>query len=201
MVLLILAAAGTFVVGQQLSDLAGKVAPSASEEQRRLRAQLAIDAKVDELLGAAMDQVGADRALVYLAHNGKTDLTGQIPFLYLSVSNVQTRAGVAWKEAWSAPGALSTYSPLLRRVFSDAKAPRCARRDLRDPDLNAAGRDRMEARGIERSYVCPLEGAHGVVGLVAVEYLRRETVELGDAAVLERLGGISRHIHRAFVGG
>lgn len=190
---------GMFFIGQRLAEIEHRIRPSAAEEQRRLHAQLRVDAVVDDLLGGLADDIGADRTLVFLAHNGRTDLSGQIPFLYLSNANVHLRAGVDWQEAWSRAVPLSTYSALMRRMFRNPDEPRCVRRDRSDPDLSVVGRARMAERGVEVSFVCPLQGPHGVVGLVSAEFMRREAVRLTDTDVLERVAATSRHAHAAMV--
>lgn len=194
LVLTLTGAAGMFQVGHKLADISERIHPGAVEEQRRLHAQLRIDAQVDDALGGLGEDTDADRALVWVAHNGQTDLTGRIPFMFISNAHAWLRPGLAWEERWSRPAPLSGVSASLRRMFRDPEKPRCVRIDRGDADVSALSRSRMVDRGVEVSYVCPLAGAHGIIGMVSVEYLRRDTVRLGDTDMLGRVSETTRHI-------
>lgn len=196
--LLICAGVGVLAVvwfDVKISNLSERLAPNAAEEQRRLQAQLMSDEQVDGFLREVLEDANSDRALVFLAHNGKTDLTGTIPFMYLSNSHVAMRKGLDWKEAWSRPVMLSNYTPLLRKMFPKSGGPRCVKRDRGDEDLTEVARARMVERGIELAYVCPLQGTNGVVGMITAEYLRRETPHPKDEAVLQRLQKAADQVH------
>ena len=200
-VLSVSATVGIIVVDGRLSDLADRVKPGAEEEMRRFHVQMRIDETVEKLLAELADDTEGDRALVYLAHNGKTDLSGAIPFLYLSASHVYLRPGLAWQERWSRPEAMSIFSPLLRRMFREPGEPRCVMRDRGDADMTEVARARMVDRGVEAAMVCALHGPRGVVGLISVEYLRRETKRPADAAVEAALRRAAERVHTALTGG
>jgi hypothetical protein len=188
---------GMYQVGQKLSDISDRIHPGAPEEQRRLKAQLKIDALVDDALGGLGEDIDADRALVWLAHNGQTDLTGRIPFMFISNVHAYLRPGLAWEERWSRPVPLSAVSGSLRRMFRDPENPRCIRVDRGDADVSALSRSRLADRGVEVVFLCPIVSAHGVVGIAAAEYLHREAVRLGDSDVLGRLAATTQHVQRA----
>ena len=96
---------------------------------------------------------------------------------------------------------MSIFSPLLRRMFREPGEPRCVMRDRGDADMTEVARARMVDRGVEAAMVCALHGPRGVVGLISVEYLRRETKRPLDADVAERVMRAARHVHAALTGG
>jgi hypothetical protein len=195
LILAVTGAVGMFQVGERLADIQGRMHPTPAEEQRRLKRQLQVDANVEEELGRLSDDLGADRATVYLAHNGSTDLTGRIPFMFLSAVYVHLRPGIAWSEQWSRPTPLSVYSPTLRKVFADPNKPACVNRDLRDADLTPRARAQMEERGTERWIVCSVHGVSGVAGMVLTEFMRRDAVrDTGLAA--KRTEDAAATVHR-----
>jgi hypothetical protein len=200
-ILSVSATAGIIVVDGRLSDLGDRVQPGAEEEMRRFHVQMRIDETVEKLLADLAEDTEGDRALVYLAHNGKTDLSGAIPFLYLSASHVHLRPGLAWQERWSRPEAMSVFSPLLRRMFREPGDPRCVMRDRGDADMTEVARARMVDRGVETAMLCALHGPRGVVGLIAVEYLRRQTKRPPDAAIETALRRAAERVHTALTGG
>lgn len=195
LVLALTGAVGMFQVGRRVSDIQGRMHPTPEEEQRRLRRQLHVDAGVEEEQTKLVDDLGADRSTVYLAHNGSTDLTGRIPFMFLSAVYVHLRPGISWSEGWSRPTPLSTYSPTLRRVFANPDKPACIRRDRRDPDLTPRARAQMEDRGTEAWLVCPVFGAGGVAGMTLTEFTHREALTNPDVA-LKRTEETAHRIHR-----
>lgn len=201
LVLALTGAAGMFWVGGKLADISDRVHPGAIEEQRRLQVQLQIDAQVEEALGGLGDDIAADRTLVWLAHNGTTDLTGRIPFMFVSNAHAWMRPGLAWEERWSRPVPLSAVSQTLRRMFRDPERPRCVRIDRGDADLTPVARSRMVDRGIELTLICPLQGPRGIVGMVSAEYLRRDSMAMPADQVLGRVGDTTRHIHAALTSG
>lgn len=185
-------------VAEPAIGLLARLPPSAAEEQRRLHRQLAADEVVEELLAALAEDVGADRALVFLAHNGSSDLTGTIPFMFVSAAYVHLRAGLSWDERWSRPSPLAAVSPLLRRMFRNPERPVCVKRDRGDADISVVARARMIDRGIEVSFLCPMHGPAGVVGLVTAEVLRRDAPRpLPDAEVMARVAETGRRVREA----
>jgi len=96
---------------------------------------------------------------------------------------------------------MSVFSPLLRRMFREPGDPRCVMRDRGDGDLPEVARARMVDRGVEAAMVCALHGPRGVVGLIGVEYLRRETKRPADAAVEATLRRAAEHVHAVLTGG
>lgn len=193
-------AGAMFHLGKKLADISDRIHPGAEEEQRRLRANLVIDAQVDEVLGGLSDDLDADRTLVFLAHNGMTDLTGKIPFMFLSNTQVHLRPGLSWEERWSRPVPLSAVSGTLRRMFLAPEKPVCIKVDRTDLDLSAMARARLDDRGVELTFLCPLNGPNGVVGIVSAEYLRRETARMPAKEIMERVGTTTAYIHRAMTG-
>jgi hypothetical protein len=192
---------GMFWLGQTLADIQSRLHPTPQEEQRRLQAALVVAAEVQEGLGALADDLKADRAVVFLAHNGSTDLTGQIPFMYLSPAYIHLRPGIAWREQWNGQSPLSTYAPTLRRIFKDPAKPVCLRRTITDPDITEASRERMKGRGTERWFTCPLTGKGGVSGFLVVEYTHKEAQTLADADVLHRVAETAGTVHRSLTRG
>lgn len=191
---------GIVVIDGRVSDLAARVKPDAEEEQRRFRARLVADAKVDRVLGEVMEAVNGDRMVVRLAHNGQTDLSGAIPFLYLTVGHVHQRAGLAWEERWSRPVALAAWGDALRRMYRQPAAPVCVKRDRGDEEMSEVARALMKDQGTELAFVCPLQGPGGHAGTVTVQYLRWDTHRPTDAMVLDRLNAAARRVHAALTG-
>lgn len=189
LVLALTGAAGMFWVDGRLGHLSEKVKPSAAEEQRRLRDKLAADEKVEALLERAATDLDADRTLVFLAHNGTTDLTGIVPFVWISNTHVHLRAGLTWDERWSRPRSLSSFVPLMRKMFRDGMdKAHCVKRDRGDADISAVARAGMIDRGVEVSLLCPLVTAKGeFIGWAAAEYLRRETAPRDAVSGLRRV--------------
>lgn len=186
LVLSIAGMGGTFMVGQRLADIQSRIHPPPEEEQRRLQRQLQIDAKVEKELGRIGEMVDADRSLVFLAHNGTTDLTGFIPFMYLSNVYANLRPGVIWKEQWSQPRPMSSFSPTLRKIFSDPTKPKCVIRHITDADMSPQSKAWMTDRGNEAWAICPLMGRGGVSGLLVLEFLHKETLTLPENVLLGR---------------
>lgn len=180
---------GVVWVEGRLGDLSDRVKPSAAEEQRRLRDKLAADERVEELLERLAADVDADRTLVFLAHNGTTDLTGIVPFVWISNTHVHLRKGLSWDERWSRPRSLSGFVPLMRRMFQDGMdKPRCVKRDRGDADISEVARAGMADRGVEASILCALVTPKGeFIGWVSAEYLRRETAPRDNVAGLRRV--------------
>lgn len=176
LVLSITGMVGMFHVGQKVADIQSRMHPTPEVEQHRLKRQLQVDAAVEEEQENLLASAGADRSTIYLAHNGSTDLTGRIPFMYLSPVYVQLRPGIAWNEAWSRPSPLNTFSPTLRKVFADPAHPTCVIRDVQNPDLTPRARAQMEARSTEAWVVCPVFGLGGVAGMMVTEFIHRSAV-------------------------
>lgn len=193
-------ATGMFLLGQKLADISERVHPGVIEEQRRLHAHLALDALVDKALGKLTEQVDSDRALVFLAHNGTTDLTGKVTFMFLSNTQVYLRPGLAWEERWSRPVPLSSVSSIMRRMLDNPERPHCIKVDRTEPDMSPMARARLDDRGVELSYLCPLTGPNGLIGMVSAEYLRRETATLPPEEILKRMEATTATIHRAMTG-
>lgn len=188
-VLALSVAAGMVLVRGELAGLGDKIRPSAAEEQRRLRDKMAADEKVDEILAKMAEDLDGDRALAFLAHNGQTDLTGIIPFVWISNSHVHLRQGLAWEERWSRPRAMSSFVPLMRKMFRDGmEKPHCVRRDRGDADISEVARAGMIDRGVETAFICPLTTARAeFIGWVSVEYMRRETAPKDAFSALKRV--------------
>lgn len=199
LVLALTGAAGMFWVDGRLSRFLAHAHPSEEEEQRRLQHQIAADERVEHVLSGLAVDADTDRALVYLAHNGQTDLTRSIPFLFLSATHVHMRPGLAWQERWSRPVSLSVFSGLLRRMFREPTAPVCVKRDRGDADMSEVARARMIDRGVELAFACPLRGRSGVVGIVVAEYLRRDTPRPPDAEVTAMLTRATSQVLSALV--
>lgn len=206
LVLALTGAVGMFWIGRNLASLGDHLHPQPQEEQRRLRAQIRADEQSETALRELMVEIDADRAVVYLAHNGKTDLSGIVPFLFMSTVHIHLRPGLAWQERWSRPTPLSIFTPMLRRMIEEGdtgEPSACLKYDVDSPRITGAGKARMVDRGIELAFVCPLRAGPGpnpVVGLLAVDYLHREQDRPVDAVVQDRMREAAARIHAAMVG-
>jgi hypothetical protein len=126
-----------------------RLAPSAEAEQANFLRQIEIDGQVDDALKRLVTQAGADRAVVWQAHNSQVDINA-LPFNFLSISAVHVREGVGWEESWSRPVRMSTLGPLLRRMWADLHHPVCVVRPR--AEASPMAKARMESRGVELAY-------------------------------------------------
>jgi hypothetical protein len=182
LVLGIITSVGAFAAYREFAHLVERF-PAAEEEQRRFVAQIEINEQVEAEIEGIAERLKASRVIVFQFTNSTQDLTG-IPWVYNVPTFVHVGNGVTWQEAWSRPVPLSSYTPLMRRMWGRGR-PACVLRDITDPDISPTAASRMEARGIKRSLLCPvMTSAGNAVGMLSAEFMSRDEDLPPEAAAL-----------------